>query len=267
MSGDAFVDVAVVQCRADPGDVAGNVQRLVEQLHVHGPEVQLVVAPELATTGYDLDLVRDRGPELAEMPGGPSLTRLERACSETGTTLVVGFLEKDCCGLLYDSVATITPNHDIAVYRKTHLYPAELASFAAGSNLRTIATPAGVLGPMLCFEHAFPEIATTLALSGAQVLVIPSALPVGFEYLLRLRTRARAQDNQLFAVGCNLTGHGFCGESLICGPRGDLLANAESEEGVLRARLDLDLVQLERTQEPALRMRRPELYRGAAGPR
>jgi predicted amidohydrolase len=36
-------------------------------------------------------------------------------------------------------------------------------------------------------------VATILALGGAQILLIPSAVPIGYEYLLALRTRARAR--------------------------------------------------------------------------
>lgn len=259
MSEPSGVEVAVVQFSADPGDVDGNVERLVEHVRRCGPEVDLIVMPELATTGYDLDLLRTRGAELAESRDGPSMAKLASASVDGDTTLAVGFLEKDGA-LLYDSVAIITPNREVSVYRKTHLYPAEIARLAAGSRLHTAVTPAGVLGPMLCFEHAFPEIGTALALAGAQVLVIPSAVPLGFEHLLSLRSRARAQDNQLFVVACNLTGYGFCGGSMVADPRGDVLTSAGSEETVLRARLDLGVVQRERAQEPALRMRRPELY-------
>ena len=76
----------------------------------------------------------------------------------------------------------------------------------AGTELVVAPTPAGRLGMMICFEHAFPDVATALALRGAQILVIPSAVPFGYEHLLTLRTRARAQDNQVFAVGSNLAG-------------------------------------------------------------
>jgi predicted amidohydrolase len=175
------------------------------------------------------------------------------------TTLVVGFLERDA-GLLYDSAATVTPDGRVSVYRKTHLYPAELGSFAAGQTLGAVASPAGMLGPLLCFEHAFPDIATTLALAGAEILVIPSAVPFGFEHLLELRTRARGQDNQVFAVGCNMVGHGFCGRSLVTDPRGEVIASAGEDETVLRARLDLGAIAAERSREPALGLRRPELY-------
>ncbi len=259
-AGDAgTVEVAVLQFAATPGDVAGNVARVVQAVREYGPAADLVIAPELITTGYDLELVRTRGHELAEPSDGPSVKQLTTAAVDVGATLVVGFLELDA-GLLYDSVVTITPDGRATVYRKTHLYPAELGCFAAGQALDTVASPAAVLGPLLCFEHAFPDIATTLALAGAQILVIPSAVPYGFEHLLELRTRARSQDNQVFAVGCNMVGHGFCGRSLVTDPRGDVVASAGGEETVLRARVDLSAISDERAREPALRLRRPELY-------
>lgn len=67
-------------------------------------------------------------------------------------------------------------------------------------------------------------------------------MPFGYEHLLSLRTRARAQDNQVFAVGCNLAGNGFCGRSLVADPRGDVLAEAGTEETVSRATLDLTAI-------------------------
>ena len=254
-----MVDVAVVQLDAVPGDVAGNLARLLDAVGSHGPAVDLMVAPELSLTGYDLELLASRGAELAEPADGPSLRRLAQACAEARTTLVVGFLEIEN-GLLFDSLATLTPDGRTEVYRKTHLYPDELALFAAGDDLRTVRTPAAVLGPMICFEHAFPEVATTLALRGAEILVIPSAVPMGYEHLLSLRTRARAQDNQVFAVACNMAGHGFCGGSLVADPRGEVVVEASAGEGLLHAHIDLAAVQAERQLEPALNMRRPELY-------
>ena len=259
MTDEGTVDVAVIQMRASPGDVEGNVARLAEAVRAHGPEVDLVVGPELANTGYDLGLLEARGLELAEESTGPTLCQLADLCQEVGTTLVTGFLEVEH-GVLYDSLATITASGQISVYRKTHLYPAELAHFGAGDRLDVVATPAGQLGLMLCFEHAFPEVATTLALRGAQILVIPSAVPFGYEHLLTLRSRARAQDNQVFVLACNLVGHGFCGASMVAGPQGDVLASAGTDEVVLRARLDLSDVPAERVREPALHMRRPGLY-------
>jgi predicted amidohydrolase len=253
------VKVAVLQMVSGPGDVAGNVDRLVQLIEEYGPLADLVVAPELVTTGYDLKLLHERGRELGEPADGPTVQRLREVVDRVCTTAVIGFLEQDG-DQLYDSLVTIGPDGILGVYRKSHLYPPELAVFSAGQSLGVVDTPAGVVGPLVCFEHAFPEVATTLALAGAQILVIPSAVPLDYEHVLHLRTRARAQDNQIFAIGCNMAGHGFAGRSLVADPRGEVLAEAGQDPEVLLVDLDLSAARSERGREPALEMRRPHLY-------
>jgi len=250
----------VLQMAAHTGELPANVDRLAELVRKHADGAELVVAPELVTSGYDLEVLARRGTELAEPLDGPTAARVSELATETGATLVFGMLERDG-DVLYDTAVVAPPGGELVPYRKSHLHPTESELFAAGTELVVAPTPAGRLGMMICFEHAFPDVATTLALRGAQILVIPSAVPVGYEHLLTLRTRARAQDNQVFAVGCNLTGDGFCGRSLVADPRGDVVAEAGVEETVLRAVLDLAAIDREREREPALRLRRPDLYR------
>ncbi|MDT0469971.1 carbon-nitrogen hydrolase family protein [Streptomyces gibsoniae] len=259
----SVLDVVALQLAAEPGNVAGNVERLLDAVRAHGRGSDLVVTPELVTTGYDLDMFDERGAELAEPLDGPTVSAVAKAAAQLGTTIVLGILERDG-EAVYDTAAVVLPDGSVYPFRKTHLYPAEVPRFSAGQGLLTVDTPAARIGPLICFEHAFPELATTLALAGTQTLVIPSAVPIGYEYLLTLRTRARAQDNQMFAVACNLTGGGFTGHSLIVDPAGNVLASAGPEETALRARLDLDLITRERNQEPALSMRQADLYRPEA---
>lgn len=255
----SVLDVVALQLAARPGDVAGNVENVLAALHAHGAGADLVVTPELVTTGYDLEMFDERGRQLAEPLDGPTVTAIAKAAAELDTTVVLGMLERDGDSL-YDTAAVVLPDGTVHPFRKTHLYPAELPRFSAGEALVTVDTPAGRIGPLICFEHAFPELATTLALAGAQTLVIPSAVPVGYEYLLTLRTRARAQDNQIFAIACNLTSGGFSGHSLIVDPAGNILASAGADEGALHARLDLQAMIQERRQEPSLSMRQVDLY-------
>ena len=254
------VEVVVLQMSARAGDIAVNLDRFAELVLAHAGGADLVVAPELVTSGYDLDVLARRGRELAEPLDGPIAARVSELAKQVDATLVLGMLERHG-HVLYDTAVAVAPDGRVLPYRKSHLYPTERELFAAGTELVVAPTPAGRLGMMICFEHAFPDVATALALRGAQVLVIPSAVPFGYEHLLTLRTRARAQDNQVFAVGANLAGNGFCGRSLVTDPRGEVLAEAGTEETVVRATLDLAAIEREREREPALRLRRPDLYR------
>lgn len=254
------IRVAALQMSSAPGDVAGNTDQFLRMVRGLDGPVDLIVTPELAISGYDLGLIDRRGRELAEPVDGPSVSLAVGLAAERDASIVLGILEESG-EELFDTVVVVTPDGSVTPYRKTHLYPPEAERFAAGDQLVTVPTPSGVLGPMICFEHAFPEIATTLAMSGAEVLVVPSAVGAGYEYLLTLRSRARAQDNQVFVVACNLAGHGFCGRSLIVDPRGVVLTEAGGDAEILRATLDLAVIADERSREPALRMHRPEMYR------
>jgi predicted amidohydrolase len=258
------VIAVALQLAATFGDVEGNRTRLVEAVHSLAGDIDLIVTPELCTTGYDLGGLTTLGEQLAEPLDGPTITLAAQLAATRHCTLVIGLLERGEDGALYDTAVIVRPDSSTVPYRKTHLYPPEHARFTAGDALFTVPTPAGRLGPLICFEHAFPEVATALALDGAQVLTIPSAVPDGYEHLLPVRNRARAQDNQVFVVACNLAGDGFCGRSLIVDPRGHVLAEAGTQPAALRATLDLDVIERERQREPALQLRRPELYRGAA---
>lgn len=254
------IKAAAVQMEALFGDIAHNLARLESLLREVG-DADLIVAPELVTTGYDLERLENTAHELAEPADGITVKTVERLAHDLDATLVVGFLEGGDHDAVYDSVVIASPDNT-TTYRKTHLYPPELRVFAAGEELATRELSNGVsLGAMICFEHAFPEVATTLAVDGADVLVIPSAVPRGYEHLLTLRTRARAQDNQVFVVASNLTGGDFVGGSLIVDPKGEVLASIDHGEGAITAMLDLDMIEEERSKEPALRLRRPELYR------
>lgn len=255
-----MIRAAALQMTSVFGEVDSNRRRLLDLLDSIPPGVDLVVSPELVVTGYDLDGFDRSARYLAEPVEGPTIEAVQRIAELRRMVVVVGLLERGEDGQIYDTAVVVNPSTPPFRYRKTHLYPPETSRFCAGDRLEVFESVAGPIGVMICFEHAFPEIATTLALKGAGVITVPSAVPRGFEHLLTLRTRARAQDNQLFVVAANLVGQGFCGVSLIVGPDGRILAQADENETVIVADCDLTLIDKERRQEPALSMRRKDLY-------
>lgn len=237
--------------------------RFEELVAEHADHLDLLVFPELFSTGYDLDTIRRAGNELAEPVPGPTTDLGTALAARHDVALSLTLLERDD-GRLFDTTAIVTAAGVVGRYRKTHLYPDEIGVFAAGNKLEIVDVDGVAYGPMICFEHAFPDVAGALALRGAQLLLIPSAVPRGYEHLLTLRTRARAQDNQVFAIAANLVDDepdGFCGLSMIAAPDGRVLAAASGRgEAVVTAEIDLREIDSERTREPALRMRRPDLY-------
>ena len=111
-----------------------NRERLAAAVRDLDGEPDLIVAPELCVTGYDLDHLGGHGHQLAETLQGPTVALAAELAAERRATVVVGLLEADD-GRLYDSAVVAGPDGVLASYRKSHLYPPETAVFAAGDRL------------------------------------------------------------------------------------------------------------------------------------
>ncbi len=228
-------------------------------------KTDVVCFPELFTTGYNIDLIGDNFEDLAEPIPGETTELISRKAKESKLA-VLGTIVEKAGNLLYDSTFIIDKNGSLlGKYRKSHLYPREHNYFSSGNELPVFEVAGVKVGIAICFEHAFPPIFTTYALKGAQIIFIPSAVPTGYEYLLNLRTKARAQDNQLFVAAVNLVGQEgdltYCGLSQLINPKGKIITQASpKKEEVLTSKLDLSLIESERRQEPMLENLRPKLY-------
>ena len=270
------VCVAAIQMSCQLGDRATNLKQAEDLLRDVAGQADVACLPELFHIGYHLDALGERLFDLAEPvpasphdPAGPTVARLCDLAAGLDLAIIAGLAERVplVTGLLYDSVVLINRHgHICGRYRKSHLYPTEHRFFRPGDKLSVFELDGLRVGLAICFEAAFPPIFSTLALQGAQVVFNPSAVPVGYGYLQDLRTRARAQDNQLFVVAVNHAGTEgdvtYCGQSQVADPRGEILVLApEDQPAAVLAELDLALIRDQRLQEPILRGFRPESYR------
>jgi predicted amidohydrolase len=270
------VRVAALQMNCRLADINANLAQAETLLGTVAGRADIACLPELFTTGYNLNELGEALFDLAEAvparageAAGPTVTRLCQLAADLNLAIIAGLAERDpvVTGLLYDSMVLINRHGQICGrYRKSHLYPAEHRFFRPGDGLPVFELDGLRVGLAICFEAAFPPIFSTLALQGAQVVFNPSAVPVGYGYLQDVRTRARAQDNQLFVLAINHVGAEgeviYCGQSQIADPRGDVVALApEDQPAAIVAKLDLSLIRDQRLQEPILRGFRPEFYR------
>jgi predicted amidohydrolase len=259
--------IAVIQMDCELKAKETNLKKAERYIDQAAPEVDVIALPEFFTTGYLLHLIKEDFYNLAETVPGPTVDRLAMKAKTHGTAIIANIVEKDSIqeGVLYDTTFVIDETGQYkGKYRKVHLYPTEHQYFRSGITFPVFELCGTKVGIATCYDHAFEEMFRILALKGAEVIFIPSAIPKNYEYLLNLRTRARAQDNQLFTVAVNRAGNDgeveWCGSSKIVNPRGEVLYEIGDEEGVLHGSIDLAMILKERKQEPILRSRRPELY-------
>ena len=229
--------VGYLQFKPEFGRPAENLEALCAA--VSGAEADLLVLPELATSGY-LFTSREEVEELAEPLPGPAAARLQEACRAAGCQVVVGLAERaGRPAAFYNSAALIGPEGVAGVYRKAHLFDAEKLYFSPGEGFPVFEVRGVRVGLLVCFDHMFPEAARTLALQGAEVICHPANLVLR-EYA-QLTTRVRAIENRVFWIMCNRYGSEsrggatlhFTGESQIVGADGTILSRAEPEGDAL----------------------------------
>ena len=187
------------------GDVPANlatVRRVAAEAAGRG--ARLVVFPELFVTGYGLG---PRLRELAEPRAGASVSEVRRAAAAAGVAILVGFCERADEGPFNSAALVERDGRVLAIHRKCHLYGAtERAVFTPGDAL-TMAEMDGLrLGVLVCYDFEFPEAARALALAGAELIAVPTALMAPHDVVAQSLVATRAAENQIFVAYANRTG-------------------------------------------------------------
>jgi N-carbamoylputrescine amidase len=125
------------------------------------------------------------------------------------------------------------------------------------------------VGVYICYDRHFPEGARALGLNGAEIVFNPSATVAGLsEHLWKIEQPAHAVANGYFIGAINRVGieapwniGQFYGTSYFCDPRGQIVSQASrTEDEVLTADLDLDMIAEVRKTWQFFRDRRPDQY-------
>jgi predicted amidohydrolase len=242
MSESAPIRVAAIQMKPRFGGCADNLRRAEALIKAHPAD--LYVLPELFNTGY-LFADRQEVEQYAEAyPGGQTARFLADLSHETQSVIAGGFAERSPAGRIYNAAAIADRGCLLACYRKIHLFDLEWDWFDSGDRPpAVVASSAGRLGPMICFDWIFPETARCLALGGAQILVHAANLVMPY---CQDAMFTRCVENRLFAVTANRIGTDerggrkltFTGGSQITGHAGERLAKASTDrEEVLLAEI------------------------------
>lgn len=252
--------------------------------------VKLVVLSELHDSPYFCQTENVDTFELAHGIGTDSeiVARYAAAAAEYGVVLVTSFFEKRAPGLYHNTAVILESDGSIAgIYRKMHIPddPAyyEKFYFTPGDlGFRPVKTSVGTLGVCVCWDQWYPEAARIMALSGADMLIYPTA--IGWESTDTPDEKARQQEawvtvqrghavaNGLPAVSVNRVGYEpdpsgatngitFWGNSFVAGPQGEFLCELPDDSECL-AVVEIDLRRSEQVRRwwPFLRDRRIDAY-------
>jgi len=211
----------------------------VDLIMTSRPHTDLIVFPELSTTGYmgTPEEFDQNAYRLTEDPGAKAMQELS---GRYRVTIVYGFAERDPDdpSILYNAAAIVSRGKVLGSYRKVHPFDSEKIWCTPGSEYPVFETDFGKLGVMICWDTAFPEVARIYALKGAQVLAICTNWETSETDALdplkpknwELAMRARAFDNFVPVAAANRVGNDrgcrFFGHSKIINFLGDVAAAA-----------------------------------------
>jgi predicted amidohydrolase len=256
--------LALYQGPGASGDVPANLatmRRIAARAGAEG--ARLVVFPELFTTGYNPGA---RLRELAEPLSGPSLDAIGASAAAGGVAILTGFCERDGERLCNSAVLVERDGSVRMVHRKCHLFgDMESELFTPGDALAVVELERLRVGILICYDVEFAESVRALALAGAELVAVPTALMAPYHVVTRTLVPARAAENQIFVAYANRTGSegdlAYIGHSCIVGPDGEDLARAgRDDERLLLADLDPAAITKARAAQCYLGDRRPELY-------
>lgn len=236
--------VGVLQFEPVRGDKQANFKK-IDKL-CKNASLDLLVLPELATTGY-LFSSKEELSHLAEVfPGGKTSVFLKGLARSIGGHLVCGVAEKEE-KLAYNSAVLFGPEGHIGTYRKVHLFYQDKGLFEPG-NLGFPVFDLGEtkVGILVCFDWIFPESARSLALGGAEIICHPANLVLPY---CPAAVVTRAIENHVYYLLANRIGEEekgaeklrFIGQSRIIDVKGEVLASLGKEEKLITAQIDPSL--------------------------
>jgi predicted amidohydrolase len=206
---------------------------------------------------------------LAETINGNFITTIANTAKEKQIQIVGSFYEKSIKkDRVYDTSFVIDKSGKvISTYRKIHLYDAlgfkESNKMISGSKIsKPVDTSIGKIGMMICYDLRFPEMARSLAVAGAEVLVAPSAWVKGNmkeEHWITIN-KVRAIENGCYVIAPDQVGNIYCGRSLIVDPYGKILLDMKKRQGISFVNIDLNNVKQTRKVLPLLKNRRTDIY-------
>jgi predicted amidohydrolase len=260
--------VALVQLRtpATQSAALAHAAPLIREAAAGG--ATLVATPEATNL-----VQRDRAelaPRLVLAEADEAVVGLRDLAAELGVWLLIGSaLVRREDGKASNRAFLIAPDGAVAAsYDKIHMFDVDLptgermresAAYEPGERLVTASAAGARLGLTVCYDVRFPPVFAALARAGAEVIAVPAAFtrPTG-EAHWEILLRARAIETGSFVLapaqgGVHEDGRGTWGHSLIIGPWGEVLAQADHDEpAVIFADLDLAAAQRARCAIPAL---------------
>ncbi|WP_432799408.1 nitrilase-related carbon-nitrogen hydrolase [Poriferisphaera sp. WC338] len=223
-------------------------------------EGALVVLPEMMGSGFTLKVNRAEEGEARIVE-----TFLIEKAKQYGVWMLGGVVRRGADRKGLNQCVVFDPNGiEVCRYTKIHpfSYGQETDFYAKGKEVYVFKWGGVTVCPLICYDVRFPEIFRHGAAQGAELFTVIANFPKRRVKHWVTLNQARAIENLAYVVAVNRIGLdpflGYPGRSMVIDARGEIMADAQDETGIISAEIDLDDLAEYRGRFPALKDMRNE---------
>lgn len=234
-----------------------NLRLLGEKLTALCGHTDLVVLPEMFSTGFSIDTHR-----LAEPVDGLTICTLRQWAEKFGFAIAGSYMAHDTSTnsdkrSYYNRAFFLTPEGEMNFCDKRHLFRMgnEPEHFECGTSRRIIRYREWNILLLVCYDLRFPVWSRNVN-NEYDLLIYVANWPASRHLAWDVLLRARAIENQCYVCGVNRTGTDannipYKGGSVIYSPKAEVIAHIpDNHEGISTAYLDFSFLETFRERFP-----------------
>ncbi len=243
--------VTLVQMEIAWEDPEANRQRLSEQLMLLTGTTDIIILPEMFTTGFTLN-----AEPLAEVMSGPTVVWIQQLAKEVGAVICGSIVVRDQ-SFLFNRFIWAAPSGELLHYDKRHLFrfAGEDSIYTQGIEKSVISFKGWKIRPFICYDLRFPTWSANVNKAydlGIYVANWPEPRSAHWKALLI----ARAIENQTYIAGVNRIGRddnnlSYRGNSMLVDPQGRIMMDCGSEKNCVTIKIPRSELEEYRKRFPA----------------
>jgi omega-amidase len=220
-------------------DKSGNLNKLTAMLKEVSGKTDLVVLPEMFSTGFSM-----QAPRLAENYQSDTYEWMENLSRNSDYAICGSYIVKESDNY-FNRFVFITRDKQNFRYDKRHLFSigGEDLIFRKGTNRLIFKYKDFRINAIICYDLRFPVWIRNR--NDYDLLICVASWPESRREVWATLLKARAIENQCYVVGVSRVGtdnlgDSFAGESMIIDPKGRIItAINEYEEGIATGEISL----------------------------
>jgi len=216
-----------------------NYEKLEVLISAVPADTDIVILPEMFNTGFSMNPA-----ELSEAPLTGTMVWMLGIAKKYSLGICGSYIVRER-NQFYNRFVFVSPENEIWNYDKRHLFSVsgENKLFTRGEK-RVIFKFRGLrICPNICYDLRFPVWSRTR--NDYDLLINTANWPESRRDVWITLLKARAIENQCYVAGVNRigidgTGIKYCGDSMIVGPKGEIIASGErNKECVLNGDISM----------------------------